>query len=193
MITLLFALAIAYFIGSVSFSILYAKLTGASDPRQSGSKNAGATNVLRTAGKSAALIVLIGDLAKGAIAVLIAKYIGLYGFDLGLVALAAVAGHIFPIFFGFKGGKGVATAIGSLFGLSLILFILAVAVFVAILILTRYASVASLGAIAISTAASLFIASSYFIPLLLILALIFIKHLPNIQRLKNGQENKIRF
>jgi glycerol-3-phosphate acyltransferase PlsY len=193
MITLIFALAIAYFIGSVSFSILYAKVTGARDPRESGSKNAGATNILRSEGKTAALVVLIGDLAKGAIAVLIAKFMGLYGFNLGLVALAAVVGHIFPVFFRFKGGKGVATAIGSLFGLSLILFIIAVAVFVAIVILTRYASAASLGAWSVVTAVSLFIAPSYFIPLLLMMVIIFIKHLPNIQRLKNGQENKIRF
>jgi glycerol-3-phosphate acyltransferase PlsY len=193
MIPLIFALAIAYFIGSVSFSILYAKVTGAKDPRESGSKNAGATNILRSEGKTAALVVLIGDLAKGAIAVLLAKFIGLYGFNLGLVALAAVVGHIFPVFFRFKGGKGVATAIGSLFGLSLILFIIAVAVFIAIVILTRYASAASLGAWSVVTAASLFIVPSYFIPLLLILVLIFIKHLPNIQRLKNGQESKIRF
>lgn len=192
MITLIIALAIAYLIGSISFSIVYAKISGGTDPRQTGSGNAGTTNMLRSAGKTAAIIVLIGDLAKGAIAVLIGKFMGLYGFNLGLVALAAVAGHIFPLFFGFKGGKGVATAVGSLFGLSLVLFILAVAVFIAVVLLTRYASLASLASVLVATVASLFIASAYFIPLLLIFALITIKHLPNIQRLKNGEENKIR-
>ena len=116
MFTLIIALVIAYLIGSISFSIILAKLNNTTDPRQAGSQKAGTTNTLRTAGKSAAIIVLIGDLAKGAIAVLIAKYMGLYGFNLGLVALAAVIGHIYPVFFGFKGGKGVATAIGSLLG-----------------------------------------------------------------------------
>lgn len=192
MMTLIIALVIAYLIGSVSFSIVFAKATGGADPRETGSKNAGTTNMLRTAGKSAAIIVLIGDMAKGVIAVWIAKLLGLYGFNLGLVALAAVIGHIFPVFFGFKGGKGVATAIGSLLGLSLILFIIAVAVFVAVALITRYASLASLAAMAVATVASLFVASTYFIPLLIILALITFKHLPNIQRLKNGNENKIR-
>jgi glycerol-3-phosphate acyltransferase PlsY len=193
MVTLIIALVIGYLIGSISFSIIYAKLTRTTDPRKSGSKNAGATNVLRTSGKSAALIVLIGDLAKGALAVLLAKFLGLYGFNLALVALAAVIGHIFPVFFGFKGGKGVATAIGSLFGLSLTLFVLAAAVFIAVVILTRYASLASLSAISVATLASLVLAPSYFIPLLLIFSLIFYKHLPNLQRFRNGQENKIRF
>jgi len=192
MLTLIIAIAIAYCIGSISFSILYAKMSGGSDPRTSGSKNAGTTNMLRTAGKSAALVVLIGDLAKGAIAVLIGKFMGLIGFNLGLVALAAVVGHIFPVFFGFKGGKGVATAIGALFGLSLILFLVAVIIFIVVALLTRFASLASLAAIAVATVASLFIASAYFIPLLIILAVIVFKHLPNIQRLKSGTENKIR-
>jgi glycerol-3-phosphate acyltransferase PlsY len=192
MITLIIALAIAYCIGSISFSIIYAKISGGADPRETGSKNAGTTNMLRTAGKSAAIIVLIGDIAKGVIAVLMGKVLGLTGFNLGLVAFAAVAGHIFPVFFGFRGGKGVATAIGTLFGLSLLLFIIGVAVFIAVALLTRYASLASLTALLAATIASLFISTSYFIPLLLILALIVIKHLPNIQRLKNGEENKIR-
>ena len=193
MFTTLIAIAIAYLIGSISFSIVLAKMSGKTDPRSTGSKNAGTTNTLRSSGKTAALVVLIGDLAKGAIAVFIGRYLGVTGLTLGLVAVAAVIGHIYPVFFGFKGGKGVATAIGSLFGLSLLLFIVAVAIFIIITLLTRYASLASLAAMAVATALSLFVATVYFIPLLIMLALITFKHLPNIQRLKNGQENKIRF
>jgi glycerol-3-phosphate acyltransferase PlsY len=189
----LIAIIVAYLIGSISFSIVLAKMSGRPDPRTEGSQNAGATNTLRTAGKSAAIIVLVGDLVKGAIAVLLGKFLGVTGFGLGLVAVAAVAGHVYPLFFKFRGGKGVATAIGALFGLSLILFLVAIIIFAAITLLTRYASLASLCSVGAATLLSLFAASAYFIPLLIILGLITFKHLPNIQRLKSGQENKVQF
>ena len=192
MLTFLIAMIIAYLIGSVPFSIVLSKITGTPDPRTTGSNNAGATNTLRSQGKASALIVVIGDMAKGAIAVFIGKLLGLHGFPLGLVAVAAVVGHIFPVFFGFKGGKGVATAIGSLLGLSFTLFLIGVIIFVVIVLVTKYASLASLAAIAVVTVASLFVAPSYFLALLIMLAVIVFKHLPNIQRLKSGTENKVR-
>src|ERR1700749_2516763 len=105
---------IGYLLGSLQTSLLLLKLFKFPDPRAYGSGNTGATNVLRTAGKNKALMTLIGDLLKGFIAVLIAKLLGVTGFFLALTALAAVIGHIFPLFFQFKGGKGVATAIGAL-------------------------------------------------------------------------------
>ena len=188
----LIAIVIAYLIGSLSFSIILSKISGNADPRTEGSQNAGATNTLRTAGKTAAIIVLLGDMAKGFIAVLIGKFLGCYGFSLGLVALAAVVGHIFPAYFGFKGGKGVATAIGAILGLSFLLFLVAVITFIIVAVITRYASLASLAAMLLTSALALLFAAHYFIPIILMLVLILYKHLPNLERLKNSEENKIR-
>src|SRR3989344_5242872 len=136
-------LIIAYLLGSLSSAILYSKFTGAKDPRTTGSGNPGATNVLRASGKQAALIVLGGDVAKGLIAVLLARMVGVNSFMLGLVGLAAVAGHCFPVYFKFKGGKGVATALGAILALSFWAAILSAAILVAIIAITRYVSLAS--------------------------------------------------
>ncbi|KAA0447047.1 MAG: glycerol-3-phosphate 1-O-acyltransferase PlsY, partial [Candidatus Thioglobus sp.] len=108
----------SYLIGSISSAILVCKVLRLPDPRTQGSNNPGATNVLRIGGKKAAAITLIGDGAKGAIAVAVAQYLGLDLLAMSLIALAAFLGHIYPIFFGFKGGKGVATFLGGLFVLN---------------------------------------------------------------------------
>ena len=104
---------IAYLLGSISSAILLCRMLGLPDPRTEGSHNPGATNVLRIGGKWVALAVLIFDMLKGMLPVWAGYYLGLTHFDLGMVALAACLGHIFPIFFNFKGGKGVATAFGA--------------------------------------------------------------------------------
>ena len=111
-------IALAYLLGSVSTAIIVCKLMGLPDPRTEGSGNPGATNVLRVGGKKAAAITLFGDTLKGLLPVLIARAFTSDPLILGLVGLAAFLGHLYPVFFGFKGGKGVATMLGVLFGYS---------------------------------------------------------------------------
>lgn len=183
---------IAYLLGSLQTSVLLSKILKFPDPRTQGSGNAGATNVLRTVGKNQALATLIGDVLKGFIAVMIARIFGVTGFFLALTALAAVAGHVFPCFFQFRGGKGVATAIGGLLLVSPFIAILVTVIWLVVVFMTRYISLASL----ISAAAApililIFSNTSYFIPILLMAGLIIWKHKENIQRLRAGTENKV--
>jgi glycerol-3-phosphate acyltransferase PlsY len=188
------AIIIAYLLGSISCAILIAKIYKTPDPRTEGSGNAGATNVLRIAGKQQAAMVLIGDMLKGLVAVLIGHLFGVQGFALGLVALAAVVGHIFPLYFGFKGGKGVATAIGAVMGLSVISGILMAAVWGAIAFTTRYSSLASIITVILAPVFLLIFAkAAFFIPLAATAALIVWKHKENIVRLQNKTESKIEF
>lgn len=192
---LLIACIIAYLIGSISCAIVFSKLFKTPDPRTEGSGNAGATNVLRVSGKQQAALVLIGDLLKGLIAVWIGHFLfHLIGFKLGLVGFAAVIGHIFPLYFGFKGGKGVATAIGVTLGLSFISGILMAATWGAIAFTLRYSSLASLVAVILAPV-YLFIFSSvgYFFPAVLIAGLVIYKHKENITRLQNKTESRIEF
>ena len=128
----LLALIIAYLLGSLTCAVLLTKLLKLPDPRTTGSKNPGATNILRTVGKNQALAVLVGDALKGFIAILLARILGVHGFMLGLVALSAVLGHIYPIFHKFEGGKGVATMLGTLLMLNFWVGLFAVAVWVVI-------------------------------------------------------------
>lgn len=164
------------------------------DPREQGSGNPGATNVLRIAGKKAAGVVFAGDALKGLIPVLIAKFMGLHGAALAGVALATVLGHIFPIFFGFKGGKGVATACGALFGLSSLLGILLVVTWILVAFITRLSSLAALVAAILAPIFCLVIGSaSYFFPVLVMSILLIWRHADNIARLRARTESKIRF
>lgn len=186
-------LYVAYLIGSISSAIVVCKLMGLPDPRTQGSRNPGATNVLRIGGKKAALITLLGDALKGLLPVLFARW---YGFDttlLSLVALAAFLGHLFPIFFRFEGGKGVATAIGSLLALSWPTGLCWIATWIVIAAIFRYSSLAALIA---SLLAPFYLA--YFthnliatgVISLMCLALI-LRHRSNIVKLWEGQESKI--
>lgn len=187
-------IAIAYAIGSLSFAIIISKALKKPDPRSSGSGNAGATNVLRTIGKNQAIAVLVGDLLKGLIAVWIGAIFGVQHFWLGLVAFAAVAGHVFPFLFDFKGGKGVATAIGGFLGLSLTLGLFAIIAWGVTAYLSRYASLASIVAMIAGVVGSVLFAShTYFIPTILIAALVIFKHQGNIKRLQTNTEDKINF
>lgn len=187
------SLAIAYLLGSVPCAILVAKLLKLPDPRQEGSGNAGATNTLRLHGKKPALFVLGGDFLKGFIAVLIASMIGVTGGLLGLVALAVVLGHVFPVFFKFKGGKGVATAAGAFLVLSFGITLLLMIIFAAIVYFTRYVSLASLIAVVAAPILFLFAVPAMAFPALLVAALIVWKHSDNIERLRAGTESKIEF
>lgn len=188
----LFMIIIAYLLGSVSSAIIVCKAMNLPDPRSGGSNNPGASNVLRLAGKKAALIVLVADAVKGLIAVLLAKLFGVMGFGLALVALAAVVGHIFPLYFQFKGGKGVATALGAFLALSFWVGLVAIIVWLIIAMLSRYSSLASLCAVVLSAVLLLFVNTHYFLPVAVMTLLIIWAHWENIQRLQAGNESKIQ-
>lgn len=185
---------IAYLIGSINTGIILAKIMKSPDPRTTGSGSAGATNVLRTMGKNQAIVVLVGDFLKGLIAVWIGYMFSVHHMALGFVALAAVLGHVFPLYFKFKGGKGVATAVGSILGLSVGVGILLLIVWVVVALLFKYSSLASLiAAVCAPIFMLLFGKPYYFFPVLLIAALIIWMHKENIHRLRIGTESKIQF
>ncbi len=193
MIISFIAILTAYLLGSLSGAILLAKCLHQQDPRTQGSKNAGATNVLRTQGKKQALFVLLFDLGKGVLAVLIAKLLHIHEAWVAFAGLAAVVGHIFPLYFHFKGGKGVATAIGVLLAFSPLIALLTILVFLAVVLVTRYVSLASMIGAFSAVIFTLFLKPIATLPILLMTFLIIVKHQDNIRRLKEGRENKLRF
>lgn len=187
-------IVIAYLLGSISTSILLSKFLKFQDPRDAGSKNPGATNVWRTAGKKQGALVLLGDALKGIVAVWIARLFGLPAALIGFVALAAVIGHVYPVFFKFKGGKGVATMMGGILALSISVGIVAIIVWAAVVAITRYVSLASLCAAMAAVLASLILGEFYYaFPIFIMAALIAYTHLDNINRLRAGTENKIKY
>ena len=194
-ILIVIMLLVAYLSGSISSAVIVCRLAGLQDPREEGSKNPGASNVLRLAGKKYALIVVVADMLKGLLPVLIAGLLPIPELALGYIALAAVLGHMFPIFFSFNGGKGVATAIGALFGLQFILGFLVAVTWLAIAKTSRYASFASLISMLLMPFYSLYtIGNIAFIsPLFFITIFIFYKHRENINRLIDGSETKLSF
>lgn len=183
---------IAYLLGSICSAVLVCKFMGLPDPRTEGSLNPGATNVLRIAGKQAASVVLIADGLKGFIPVLLARMVGISGFALGLIALIALLGHIFPIFFKFKGGKGVATAIGGIFGLNPFVGILAIITWAVVIYFTRFSSLAAIVAAGLAPIYILIFAkTAYFLPVLVIAIIVIWRHWENIERLRAGTETKV--
>lgn len=189
----LLAILAAYLLGSVPFAMISSKLFGLADPRTYGSGNPGATNVLRSGNKKAALFTLIGDALKGWLAVFAAQQAGLSDLAIGLVALAVFFGHLFPIFLKFKGGKGVATAAGVLLALDPVLGLMVLGTWLLVAYVSRYSSLA---AIVAAAAAPLYFAlmhgaeGQFAVVLVLALALVA-KHWQNLQRLMAGQESKI--
>jgi glycerol-3-phosphate acyltransferase PlsY len=185
------ALALGYLLGSIPFGLLLTRLFGGPDIRSIGSGNIGATNVLRTGRKGLAAATLLCDMLKGTAAVLIARY--LFGPQAALIAgLGAFLGHLFPVWLGFKGGKGVATFIGVLLGFSWIAVLIFAAIWAAIAAATRYSSLSGLLACAATPAVlwSLGLATQAKLFFLLAL-LVFITHRANISRLIAGTESKI--
>jgi len=193
-ILFIISLAIAYLLGSINSAIIVCKLMNLPDPRSQNSGNPGATNVLRVGGKQAAAIVLLGDVLKGFIPVLLASLFGLGGMAVALVALAAVIGHIFPLFFKFEGGKGVATMLGAILVLSFWLALLVFIVWVGVTAISRYVSLGSITAAIAAPVLTLFISNAgYFFPLGAIALLIIWRHMENIKRLSKGTEDKLKF
>jgi len=194
--TVLFALA-AYLIGSISFAVVVSKLYGLADPRTYGSKNPGATNVLRSGNKAAAALTLVGDGAKGWLAVWLAYTYRLdYGVGMTGIALVAIAvflGHLWPVFFRFVGGKGVATALGVLLGLSGWLGLLTLGTWLLVAFFSRYSSLAALVA---ATLAPFYYGLMYgldaiLMAIIVMSGLLIYRHEQNIANLLAGKESKI--
>lgn len=189
---LLFFILFAYLIGSLSCAIIFCKLLNLPDPRTQGSGNPGATNVLRFGGRKLAIVVLLGDILKGAIPVILAKLAGLSDELLGWVALAAFIGHLFPIFFRLQGGKGVATALGGLLALAWPLAILVIVTWLIVALIFRYSSLASITAAALLSLYAYWLAPrGTYLAILTMCILLIARHYQNIQRLIAGKEGKI--
>jgi len=184
-----------YMFGSISTAIIVCKLMGLPDPRTTGSKNPGATNVARLGGKKAAALTLAGDMLKGLLPVLIAQYLQMGPVILGATALAAFLGHLYPIFFGFQGGKGVATALGVIYGLYWPAGLLTTATWLAMAVVFRYSSLAALIAMLLTPLWFLWLLPEPAIiaAMSILTVLLFWRHRSNISNLVNGKEGKIQF
>lgn len=187
------ALVAAYLLGSVPFAMIASRLFGLADPRTYGSGNPGATNVLRSGNKKAALFTLIGDGLKGWVAVFAAQQMGFNSTVVGLVALAVFFGHLYPVFLKFKGGKGVATAAGVLLALDPLLGLAVLGTWLFVAFAFRYSSLAAvLAAVMAPVFSALMHGAGGQILVVGILAMALVgKHWVNIQRLLAGQESKI--
>ena len=196
------AVLAAYLIGSLAFAVIVSRLMGLHDPRSYGSKNPGATNVLRSGNKAAAVATLLLDALKGWLPVMLVKWLGAdYGLGGGTVAavgLAAFVGHLYPVFFKFKGGKGVATAAGVLIGVSWVLGLATLATWLIVAYFSRYSSLASLAAAVFSPLYYLFgdraawyVDKSIVMMLVVISALLVYRHRENINKLLKGTESRL--
>lgn len=198
---------IAYLIGSVNFSVILSKKMAGFDVREKGSGNAGTTNMLRSVGKKAAALTLICDVLKGVVAILIAMFIG-WAFKVEnqsllvqIAGIAVVLGHTFPIFFGFKGGKGVATSLGILVMSNWQIGLICLVFGVLLIALTRMVSLGSCAAAVLFPVLTLFITdnyivsqgSGYLIYSIILAVIVLFNHRSNIKRIMNGTENRISF
>ena len=198
------AVVLAYLLGSLSFAVIVSRALGLKDPRSFGSHNPGATNVLRSGSKKAAIATLLLDGLKGWLPVVLVKWFGKdYGLEDGTmaaVAFAAFLGHLFPVFFKFQGGKGVATAAGALLGIEWLLGLATLATWLIIAYFTRYSSVASMASAAFAPLFYLFgdraawySERSVLMAIFMIGLLLVIRHRENINKLVSGKESKLSF
>lgn len=191
------AVVLAYLLGSISFAVLVSRVMGLADPRSYGSMNPGATNVLRSGNKAAALLTLLGDGAKGWLAVFLARTFAVrYGFGEGTIALVALAvflGHLFPLYHRFAGGKGVATAAGVLLGLSLLLGLATAASWLIIAFFFRYSSLAAMVAALFAPLCYVFLfgVDPVAAAVAAMSALLVWRHRQNIANLLAGKESRI--
>ena len=190
---------LAYALGSISFAVVVSKAMGLPDPYTHGSKNPGATNVLRTGNKLGAVLTLLGDAAKGWVAVTIARAVlgdpisSDNNLMLGLVAIAVFLGHLYPIFYRFKGGKGVATAAGILFAISWVLGLATLGTWLIVAFFMRYSSLAALSAAAFAPLyfTFLFGLQPMGLAILVMSLLLIYRHRSNIRNLMNGTETRL--
>ncbi len=181
----------AYLCGSISSAVLVSKLFRLPDPRLHGSGNPGATNVLRLGGKLPAVLVLVFDILKGTIPVWGSYFLKIEPLYLGLIAICACLGHIFPLFFGFKGGKAVATAFGAMMPIGLDLAGLLIGSWLIIVALSGYSSLAAILTVSLAPVFTWFIKPLYTVPVLMLSVLIILRHRENIVRLYQGKESKV--
>lgn len=193
---------IAYFLGSISFSVIFSRKFAGFDVREKGSKNAGTTNVLRTVGKKAAAITLLCDVLKGVLAIVVAIIASKIWKDVDVALLKyiagffAILGHTFPIFFEFRGGKGVATALGVLITLNWKIGLICLIFAVIIMAFTKMVSVGSILAAVLYPILTIFMGEVKIVPIMisiLIAVLVIFNHRENLKRIKNGTENKLNF
>lgn len=196
------ATLLAYLLGSLSFAVIVSQVMGLNDPRTYGSKNPGATNVLRSGSKAAAIVTLLLDALKGWLPVVLVRWYGRHwGLDDGtvaLVGLAAFLGHLYPVFFRFQGGKGVATALGVLFGVDAVLGLAAGAIWLLMAVLFRYSSLSSLTAAVaaplvyvLASGTAWYAETPELLALVAMAALLVYRHRENIQRLLAGTESRL--
>ena len=184
---------LAYLLGSISSAVVIARVMGLTDPRETGSKNPGATNILRYGGRMAAVLTLVGDILKGVIAVLVARVLTADAVIITLCGFAAFLGHLFPVFFSFRGGKGVATALGVWFAINPWVGLALLATWVLMAMLFRYSSLAALTA---SVAAPLYVAwlspgIPYLATMIVMSAILIFRHRSNVRNLIAGTETRI--
>ena len=187
----LLMIAIAYLFGSLSSAVVISQLFGLPDPRTAGSKNPGATNVYRLGGRVPALLVLVMDILKGTIPVYGSYFLGIEPIMLGVIAIFACLGHIFPLYFGFKGGKAVATAFGAMLPIGLDLAGLLILSWVVVVFLTGYSSLGALIAVSLAPLFTFLIKPLYTVPVAMLSLLIILRHKDNIARLLAGNESKV--
>ena len=195
MINQLLIILFAYLVGSISSGIIVSQIFNLPDPRTIGSKNPGATNVMRSGNKKAAIFTLLGDLLKAIFVLVIAEYLGFDDLIIVCVALAVLIGHIYPIFYKFRGGKGVATAIGILIALNFKLALIVASIWLLVFGIWRYSSLAAIVAAISAPIIAIFILrdqSLYCIAFTLITIIILFKHQANIKKLLSGTELKFK-
>jgi glycerol-3-phosphate acyltransferase PlsY len=187
----LLLIAVGYLFGSLSSAVVISQLFGLPDPRTAGSKNPGATNVYRLGGRVPALLVLVMDILKGTIPVYGSYFLGIEPIMLGVIAIFACLGHIFPLYFGFKGGKAVATAFGAMLPIGLDLAGLLILSWVVVVFLTGYSSLGALIAVSLAPLFTFLIKPLYTVPVAMLSLLIILRHKDNIARLLAGNESKV--
>lgn len=182
----------AYLLGSISSAILFTRLTKRTDIREVGSGNPGATNILRVAGKRAALFVFVFDVLKGMLPVYSGFLLGYPPMVLSCIAVSACLGHMYPVYFNFKGGKAVATALGAMMPLDWLFTILVLLTWVGVFLISRISSVAAIATLVLAPLYVYWIKPDYFMAVLVLCILIICKHYKNIIRLIKHQENKFK-
>ncbi|WP_122033711.1 glycerol-3-phosphate 1-O-acyltransferase PlsY [Aliivibrio sp. EL58] len=187
----LIMIIIAYLLGSISSAVLICRLKGLPDPRNSGSHNPGATNVFRLGGKGAAGLVLLCDILKGMLPVWGGYFLEINPLLLGIIAISACLGHMYPLFFHFKGGKGVATALGALAPIGLDLTGMLFGSWVITVLVTGYSSLASMITALLAPLFTWLVKPQYTLPVAMLSCLIVLKHHENIRRFFAGEEKKI--